>query len=244
LDPELRTTAPTQATGAVEFVLLGQISLDTTFRLREPGDVSDLAAAIGRLGQLDPVELRPLPGAADSGPRWQVIAGFRRLEALRMLQREKALARVHQRLPDEDAWALALSQALLTEPLSVDQLEAVRQVLTSSANAAWALELVDDARARAPVAVELRERLLELLRQQRDEVQVDAEAAQPAEAEEIEVTPEELAEELLDRFASLNQDLALAFEVWDELPEEARRQLLEQARYVAGLFPFLERKTP
>lgn len=245
LDPELRTTAPAQATGAVDFVPLGQISENTTFRLREPGDVSDLAAAIGRLGQLAPVELRPLPGATDSGPRWQVIAGFRRLEALRMLQREQVLARIHERLPDEDAWALALSHALLTEPLSVEAVEAIRRRLDISGSDTWALELIDDARARAPVAAELRERLLELLHEQRQEVQTGGgEVQEQEEPAEIEITPEELAGEILERFAELNQDLALAFEVWDELPIETRRELLEQARYVTGLFPFLETKTP
>jgi hypothetical protein len=57
------------------------------------------------------------------------------------------------------------------------------------------------------------------------------------------VTPEELGEELLYRFAQLNQDLALAFDCWRELPREVQHQILEQARYVSELYPFLERKT-
>ncbi len=244
LEPELRDTAPTHATGAVEAVRLEDVSEDVTFRLREPGDVSDLAAAIGRVGQLAPVELRPLPGAGEGGPRWQVVAGFRRLAALRLLQRERVLARLHEQLPEEDAWALALTEALLTEPLSVEDLEALRERLEASGIAVWAQEIIDDAKARAPVAAELRERLHSLLDQlEEEEGEEDEEGeAQEAGGEEVEVTPEELGSGLLGRFVELNQDLALAFESWHDLPEEARRQILEQARYVAELYPFLERK--
>jgi ParB-like chromosome segregation protein Spo0J len=243
LDPELRIAAPTHATGAVEYVRLEDIAADITFRLRDPGDVSDLAAAIGRLGQLVPVELRPLPAAGEGSARWQVVAGFRRLEALRLLQCDRVLARPHEPLPDEDAWALALSQALLTEPLSMEELEALRGRLAAAGIAAWALDLIDDAQARAPVAAELRERLHELLRELDERARAEGEAVEETEPGEVEVTPEELGDELLGRFAALNQDLALAFDAWVDLPAEARRQILEQARYVAELYPFLERKT-
>src|SRR5262245_31909548 len=101
MDLEPRTTAPSHATGAVEFVSLAEIAPDTTFRLREEGDVAALAGSLGRLGQLVPVELRPLPGAPEGGPRWQVVAGFRRLAALRMLMRGRVLARLHGPMSEE-----------------------------------------------------------------------------------------------------------------------------------------------
>jgi ParB-like chromosome segregation protein Spo0J len=110
----------------VEHVLLEEISPDPTFRLRDPGDVSDLATAIGRLGQLTPIDLRPLPGAGD-GKRFQVVAGFRRMEALRMLQRERVLARVHPSIPDPDAWALALAGNLFARPWTPADLDTVAQ---------------------------------------------------------------------------------------------------------------------
>jgi hypothetical protein len=37
----------------------------------------------------------------------------------------------------------------------------------------------------------------------------------------------------------VNQDLALAFDAWADLPEEGRRMIVEQARYVAELHPLL-----
>ena len=56
----------------------------------------------------------------------------------------------------------------------------------------------------------------------------------------VEVTPEELAADLVNRLAALNQDLALAFDAWDDLPLDGRRQLLEGARWLAALVPYLE----
>lgn len=163
MELEPRIAAPAHATGTVEFVPLSEVSEDGTFRLREEGDVSALAASVGRLGQLAPIELRPLPGAGDDGPRYQVVAGFRRLAALRMLLRGRVLARVHSALGDEDAWGLALGQALLSEPLDRAALERLRARLAEIPEASWADDLLDEALVRAPVEPELRERFFEFL---------------------------------------------------------------------------------
>jgi hypothetical protein len=40
--------------------------------------------------------------------------------------------------------------------------------------------------------------------------------------------------------ADLNQDLAAAYGAWKDLPAEGRRLVMAQARYVAGLLPYLE----
>ncbi len=232
---EPRTTAPAHATGAVEFVRLADIADDDAFRLRDEGDVSDLATSIGRLGQLVPIELRLRPGAGDDGPRWQVVSGFRRLSALRMLHREEALARVHGDLPDEDAWALAASQALLTEPLGAVELETARERLRAAGAADWADDLVDDAQVRAPVAPELRERFHAFLRGE-----PDPEAAAAAPDGTVEMTPEEIVDDLLRRLYEINVDLAAAWEAWADLAPEGKRQIVEQARYIYDLFPFLE----
>jgi hypothetical protein len=245
VDLEHRTSAPAHATGAVEFVRLDEIAEDPQFQLREPGDVSDLATSLGRLGQLDPVELRLRAGTAEGEPRWQVVAGFRRIAALRLLQRDQVLARLHDHLADEDAWALALSQALLTEPLGAMELEALREKLRS-AGAGWADELIDEAQVRAPVAPELRESFHAFLRQPRAVEEGAGEAVPGLEAEAgtdpgtVEMTPEELAEDLSVRLYEVNQDLAAAYDAWPDLPAEGRRQILEQARYVAEILAHLE----
>ncbi len=261
-----RTTAPLHANGAVEFVPLAAISADAAFRLREPGDVAALAGSIARLGQLVPVELRPLPGAGDGPVRWQVVAGFRRLAAVRLLSRGRVLARVHARLDEEDAWSLALAQALLGEPLQAPELEALRARLAGSRAAPWAEELIDEALVRAPVDREQRERFLAFLAGAPAAAPLpegDGGAAEDAAGEAAavaddgdghvalvaasgdpaaqEVTAEELAADLAGRLWQANQDLSLMVDAWDELPEDARRMILEQARYMAELHPYLSR---
>lgn len=254
MELEPRTTAPAHATGAVAFVGLSDIQDDATFRLREEGDVSALAASIGRLGQLVPIELRRVPG--EDGPRLQVVAGFRRLAAVRMLLRDRVLARVHEDLGEEDAWGLALGQALLTEPLGEGDLRALRERLAEGGVAPWADDLVDEALVRAPVDPVVRERFLEFLGGPATPPAIadengEREAGAPAETEaeaarqgddfevEVEVTPEELAQDLATRLWEVNRDLALAAEAWKDLPAEGRRLVLEQARYVAELYPLL-----
>ena len=231
MELEPRTTAPAHATGAVDFVSLSDVDADATFRLRDEGDVSDLAASLGRLGQLVPVELRPLPGLApEDPPRWQVVAGFRRLAALRLLARERVLARLHAALDDDDAWGIALAQPLLARALDVPELEALRARLAGVRGAGWAIELADDALERAALA------------HAAPEPPPAAPSEAPAEPDApVEVTPEELALDLATRLNELNQDLALAFESWGDLPAEGRRTIVEQAEYVAALLPHLRR---
>jgi ParB family chromosome partitioning protein len=236
----------------VEFVPLEAIASDAAFKLREEGDVSTLASSIGRLGQLVPIELRSLPVVEEEGlPLWQVVAGFRRVAALRLLQRDRVLARVHRQLSDEDAWGLALGQALLTEPLLEAELESLRQKILESNQASWAYDLVDEALVRAPVDPELRERLFELLRPSGEAGPGSGGDAQegPSDGaagagpdEEVEVTADELADDLTARLYELSQDLATAFEVWSDLPADGRSRILEQMRYIADLLPLLERK--
>ncbi|ABS27869.1 ParB N-terminal domain-containing protein [Anaeromyxobacter sp. Fw109-5] len=268
MEHEPRTTAPAHATGAVAFVPLAAVDDDATYRVRPEGDVSHLAASIGRLGQLSPVELRPHPTAPG---RYQVIAGFRRLAALRMLMRERVLARIHERLEDDDAWGIALAQALLTEPLDGEALLALRTRLAESGVAPWADELVDEARVRAPVEPELRERFFAFLEAGAPasapasapgeppsaepeggtppvdedaaferELEADEAEREPPGEVEVEVTPDELAEDVARRLWELNQDLALAAGAWAELPPEGRHQILAQARWLAALLPHLE----
>ena len=210
-------------------VPLEEIAPDLTFRLRDPGDVSELASAIGRLGQLTPVELRPLPGAGE-GKRFQVVAGFRRMEALRMLQRERVLARVHPSLPDADAWALALAGNLFAEPWSPADLDAaagqVRAHLPWAAPALEALRRRAGAKgATAPAA------------------KAPAEKG-PAAAPRTRPTgdPSSLAHSLAVRAHELNGDVAAAYEAWGAVPAEGRRLVLEQLRYLAQILPLLEKE--
>jgi|GEM_PF-2031132 len=101
---------------------LDELEDDETFRLREVGDVSSLAQSIAQVGQLFPVEVRLREG------RYQLVTGFRRVAALRMLLRKRVLARVHTDLSEQDAAVLAAADALDNRPLEVEELRAIEEL--------------------------------------------------------------------------------------------------------------------
>ena len=208
----------------MEHVPLEEIDPDQTFRIRDPGDVSELATAIGRLGQLTPVDLRPLPGAGE-GRRFQVVAGFRRMEALRMLQRERVLARVHPSLPDADAWALALAGSLFVEPWSPADLDAAAERVR--AHLPWAVPALEALRRRAVA-----------------KGATSPSGKAPAAAPRTRPTggPSGLAHALAVRAHELNGEVAAAYEVWSAVPADGRRLVLEQLRYLAKILPLLEKE--
>ncbi|HZZ85541.1 MAG TPA: ParB N-terminal domain-containing protein [Anaeromyxobacteraceae bacterium] len=131
----------------MEYVPLSTIDPEEPFKLREPGDVTALATSIGRLGQLAPVELRRHPSAGRDEARYQVVSGHRRLAAVKLLQRDRVLARIHVDLPEREAWALVSAVALLDEPLGPSELAALREKL-ARAQVEWAGPLVEAALAR------------------------------------------------------------------------------------------------
>jgi ParB-like chromosome segregation protein Spo0J len=132
--------------GGFETLPLTQIEDDATFRLRPEGDVAGLAQSIARSGQLVPIEVR-LRGPG----RWQLVAGFRRVAALKLLRREKVLARLHDDLGDEEALALALVDDLAHRVLSREELEALRGDLQRRGwYGAAAQEAVERALGEAP----------------------------------------------------------------------------------------------
>jgi ParB-like chromosome segregation protein Spo0J len=222
----------------VEHVPLDAIAADATFRLREVGDVSGLATAIGRLGQLEPLDLRPMPAPDGEGKGYQVVRGFRRLEALRLLQRERVLARVHEGLPDADAWALALAGPLFGEAWGPAELEALAPAVKRWLP--WAEPVLAAARKRAaggkaapaPAAA----------------TPVPAAAApaaapaSPAPAAPPPADPSAFARRLAVRTYELNGEMAVAYERWNALPAEGRRLVLEQLRYLFRLYPLLDKE--
>jgi hypothetical protein len=211
----------------LEHVPLEEIAADATFRLREPGDVAELAVSMGRLGQLAPVDLRPLPPALTQGPekRWQLVAGFRRMEALRLLQRERVLARVHPSLPDEDAWALALSGPLFGEPWTAPDLDAIAGRVRTSLP--WAEPALAAARRRAAP-------------------RAGGETASPVPSRKPAARPTPdpaaFAHQLAIRTHELNREMATAYEGWSAIPAEGRRLVITQLRYLAQLLPMLEQE--
>ncbi|WNG18392.1 ParB N-terminal domain-containing protein [Cystobacter fuscus] len=190
---------------------LERIDEDTTFQIRPVGELSALATDLARLGQLFPVDVRFRPP-----DRFQIISGFRRVAALRFLKRDRVLARLHTDLSDEDALLLALASAIHAEPVSREELEARRDKLEAEG------------------------RLTPIARDMLDKALATDESLAPETVEE-EVDADELAVEATQRLVDINQDLALLADVFADLDETRKQELITQLRYSADLVAWLER---
>jgi ParB family transcriptional regulator, chromosome partitioning protein len=197
-------------------ISLDRVDLDDLFRMRPSGEIDRLAQNIARLGQLFPVDLRLKPP-----DRFQVICGFRRVEALKFLQRDRVLARLHTDLSDEDALLMALSAAVDQAPVSAEELAAARERLEREGRL-------------TPAARDMLEKV-ELAPESVEEVVEEVE-------EEEEVDADELAQDVTLRMAELNQDLALLADVFSSLEPERKRELLQQLGYSADLVAYLGSK--
>lgn len=195
---------------APALVALDHVLEDETFRIRPEGDLSLLATDIARLGQLFPVDLRLVPPNG-----FQVISGFRRVAALRFLQRDKVLARLHTDLDDEDALLMALAAAIHSVPVAPDQLTELKDRL------------------------ERENRLSAAARDMLEKALTVGEALAP-ESPVVEIDADELAVDVTRRLGAINQDLALLADVFGSLDEAQRAELLDQLRYSSELVAFLE----
>jgi ParB family chromosome partitioning protein len=191
---------------------------DDTFQLRPAGDVGRLAMDLARLGQAFPVDVRRREGT----DRYQLVAGFRRVAALRFLQRTSVLARIHARLSDEDALLVALAGILHGTAPTPEELAGLETRLSEEGRlSAAARDMLDRAQATddglAPETVEG--------------------------GGEEEIDADELASELTARMGELNQDLALLAPVFDALEPGQRAELLQQLRYAAELVAYFEEES-
>lgn len=136
------------------YLPLARIGTDETFRLREVGDVSSLAQSIAQVGQLYHIEVRLV------GEVYQPITGFRRLAALRMLLRERVLARVHHTLSDEEAALLAAADSLDSRSLEQEELVAMQERYRERG---WSTPALEELIARAIEKAEERREDLEAI---------------------------------------------------------------------------------
>lgn len=195
---------------APALVALDRVLDDETFRIRPEGDLSLLATDIARLGQLFPVDLRLVPPSG-----FQVISGFRRVAALRFLQRDKVLARLHTDLDDDDALLMALAAAIHSVPVGTEQLTELKARLEQEG------------------------RLSAAARDMLEKALTQGEALAP-EGPMVEIDADELAVDVTRRLGAINQDLALLADVFGSLDESQRAELLDQLRYSSELVAFLE----
>jgi ParB family chromosome partitioning protein len=197
-------------------VPLETLDQDTSFRLRAEGEVGRLAMDLARLGQAFPIEVRQREGT----DRLQILTGFRRVAALRFLQRTQVLARVHSRLSDEDALLVSLADVLHGSALTTEEAGQLERRLDAEGRlSAAARDML--ARAQAPD---------------------DGLAPETVGPGEEEVDADELAASLAVQLAELNQDLAVLAPIFEALDPGRRAELLEQLRYAAELVAYFEKE--
>ena len=200
---------------APALIPLDRLDEDVDHLMRDASELEDIAALatdIARLGQLFPIDVRLRPP-----DRFQVITGFRRVAALRFLQREKVLARLHTDLSDTDSLLMSLASAIHSRSVGPEELTAIREELESSGRL-------------SPSAKDMLEKALS-----------SGDDLSPESVEE-EVDADELAADVTVRLGQANQDLSLLADVFAELDETRREELLKQLRYSAELVAFLESK--
>ncbi len=196
---------------APAMIALDRVDEDDTFQIRPEGDLSLLATDIARLGQLFPVDIRLKPP-----DRFQIICGFRRVAALRFLQRDRVLARLHTDLSDEDALLMALVSAIHAREVSSAELTAVKARLGEE------------------------NRLTPSIRSMLDKALSPEDDLAPETVGEQEIDAEELAQDVTLRLGEINQDLSLLAEAFEGLDRARQDQLLEQLRYSSELVAYLE----
>lgn len=217
---------------APALITLERVIDDPQFQLRDAGDVSNLAMDIARLGQLFPVDLRLRPP-----DKFQVITGFRRVAALRFLQRDKVLARLHTDLSDDDALLMALAEAIHAAPVTKETLQKLRDRLEAEG------KLQPAAREMLARALSPDDGLAPENYEEEGEKPAPSSSASASEEEagaEEEVDADELASDVTVRLSDVNQDLSLLADVFADLDKERQDKLLEQLRYSSDLVAYLE----
>jgi ParB-like chromosome segregation protein Spo0J len=209
-EPDFRTLKRHHV--APGMIAIERIDDDDTFRVAADGDISQLATDIARLGQLFPVDLRLKPP-----DRFQIICGFRRVAALRFLQRDRVLARLHTDLSDEDALLMALTSAIHARPVTAEELEGVKARLERDG------KLTPATRSMIEKALSPEDDLAPETVDEGEEVDAD-----------------ELAQQVTLKLGEINQELSLLADVFDSLDESRQAQLLEQLGYSSDLVKFLE----
>lgn len=113
--------APTQAAGGGPALLLAAVDRIEASpwqprRHFDPGKLAELAAAIKSQGIIEPLVVRPLTGG-DGAPRYELIAGERRLRAARMAGLESVPIVVRE-VDDRGALEMSLVENLVREELN------------------------------------------------------------------------------------------------------------------------------
>jgi ParB-like chromosome segregation protein Spo0J len=217
---------------APALIPLDRVDDDRAFLVRSPAeleDVASLATDLARLGQLFPIDVR-----VQAPDRFQLVSGFRRVAALRFLQRDTVLARLHADLSDEDAQLMALASAIHGRAVDAGALLAVKERLEAAGR------LSDTARTMLDKALETESQLGPEEVDGPEETEAPETAADPGGV----VEPDELAWDIATRLSAISEELEELTkpEFWSDVSPEARASLMQQLAYAASMATWLEQE--
>lgn len=118
--PQLPTREVADPT--VVLIPIEQIAeLENVRPFHEMGDIEELAESVRVRGLLHPVRLRPAPADAEHGKQYELVLGYRRLAAARLLKKTEIPAIVHTATDEE------LLADMVTENLQRKNLSAIAE---------------------------------------------------------------------------------------------------------------------
>lgn len=216
----------------IEEVLLSEIDLqDHAYRLRPGRLVELLAESIAASGQLQPVILRYREGDG----KWQIISGFRRIEALAKLDRKAVNARLYDAMTDAEAVRQAVVDNFFSGDLTGEHLDTflerhqregyLNQDATDFLD--WAREKI--ARVNPHEGAPRTDDLLE-------------DAPQPGAAADTDSLPfNELITRTFGNLSDASQGLERIFLNWSDVSPSDRKILAAECKYIHDIYPFLTR---
>lgn len=216
---------------SVEEIPLSQLDLeDDTFQTRELSNLEGLTESIESEGQQTPVLLRLKPDE-----KWQIVAGFRRIGALKQLNREGIKARLFDELSDEEAVELSILDNLYQEGLSREEIEKYQGRLREKGILNPNIESFLQGKM---AAVSLSPAPIRATEEEEEKEEEEGEE----EGEEDVVYLEDLLSETYERLSEAAKGLDGLYPYWKEVSGEEREDIIAQCQYIHDLLPFLKKE--
>lgn len=209
----------------VEEVRLSDIDLgDDLWRLRPTSRLDLLMESIGMAGQRSPVVLR----FKETSGRWQVVSGFRRIEALTKLKRHGVLARLFDHMSEEDCVKTVINENFFAGDVQGEHFDLFMERLRNeSLLTGPVLDLLDWAREKVALVAPA-------------PVQEAAPAPAPT-VDRDELTLPELIDRTFVAVSEASQGLERIFLSWSDVSPADRKLLAAECKYIHDLYPFLTR---
>ncbi len=222
---------------SVEEIPLSQLDLeDDTFQTRELANLEGLTKSIEAEGQQNPVLLRLKPDK-----KWQIVAGFRRIGALKQLKREEVKARLFDELSDEEAVELSILDNLYQEGLSEEEIKKYQEKLREKGILNPNIESFLQGKIAA-VAISLTPKK-EAEEEEREEEEKEEEEKEEKEKEEEGVIYlEDLLSETYERLSEAARELERLYPHWEDVSGEEKEDIIAQCQYIHDLLPLLKKE--